>query len=57
MVDCAPAHVNHKYGDTVEDTVRKFEYDGRHICPMFVDLDTYITFRAIEVTLRSRGAH
>ncbi len=50
------AQINYKYGDTVEDTVRKLEYDLYYIKNMAVSLDLYIIFHTIKAMLLSRGA-
>lgn len=50
------AQINHKYGDTIEDTVTKLEYDLYYIKHMSLALDIYIIFHTIKTMLRSRGA-
>ncbi len=50
------AQVNHKYGDTVEDTIVKLEYDLYYIKHISVSLDAYIVFQTLKTMLRSRGA-
>jgi sugar transferase (PEP-CTERM system associated) len=50
------AQINHKYGDSIEDTVRKLEYDLyyiKHISPSF---DAYIIFHTVKTIVLSRGA-
>ncbi|MGP8246072.1 MAG: sugar transferase [Bryobacteraceae bacterium] len=50
------AQINHKYGDTLEDTVTKLEYDLYYIKNMSISLDTYIVFHTLKTMLLSRGA-
>jgi sugar transferase (PEP-CTERM system associated) len=50
------AQINYKYGDTVEDTVVKLEYDLYYIKHMSPSLDLYIIFQTLKTMLRSRGA-
>jgi exopolysaccharide biosynthesis polyprenyl glycosylphosphotransferase len=50
------AQVNYKYGDTLEDVIRKLEYDLYYIKHMSLSLDNYIIFLTIKATLLSRGA-
>jgi sugar transferase (PEP-CTERM system associated) len=50
------AQINHKYGDTLEDTVTKLEYDLYYIKNMSVSLDTYIVFHTLKTMLLTRGA-
>lgn len=50
------AQINHKYGDTLEDTIKKLEYDLYYIKNMSQSLDTYIIFHTIKTMLLSRGA-
>ncbi len=50
------AQINYKYGDTIEDTVCKLEYDLYYIKNMAISLDTYIIFHTIKAMLLSRGA-
>lgn len=51
------AQVNHKYGDTIEDTIIKLEYDLYYIKNLDLSLDLYIMFQTAKVMLLSRGAH
>jgi lipopolysaccharide/colanic/teichoic acid biosynthesis glycosyltransferase len=50
------AQINHKYGDTIEDTVTKLEYDLYYIKHMSISLDLYIIFHTAKTMLRQRGA-
>jgi sugar transferase (PEP-CTERM system associated) len=50
------AQINHKYGDTVEDTIAKLEYDLYYIKRLSASLDLYIIFHTLKTMLRLRGA-
>jgi sugar transferase (PEP-CTERM system associated) len=50
------AQINHKYGDTIEDTITKLEYDLYYIKHISPGLDTYIIFQTLKTMLRLRGA-
>ncbi len=50
------AQINHKYGDTLEDTIVKLEYDLYYIKNLAFSLDAYIMFQTMKVMLLSRGA-
>lgn len=50
------AQISHKYGDTVEDTETKLEYDLYYIKRQSVFFDFYIMFQTVKVMLLSRGA-
>jgi len=50
------AQVNYKYGDTIEDTVAKLEYDLYYIKNLAISLDFYIIFHTIKTVLLGRGA-
>lgn len=50
------AQINHKYGDTLEDTIVKLEYDLYYIKNLAPSLDAYIIFHTLKVMLLSRGA-
>ena len=45
-----------KYGDTLEDTIVKLEYDLYYIKNLAPSLDAYIIFHTLKVMLLSRGA-
>ena len=50
------AQVNYKYGDTLEDTIRKLEYDLYYIKNLSPSLDSYIIFLTVKAILLSRGS-
>ncbi len=50
------AQINHKYGDTIEDTITKLEYDLYYLKNVSLSLDLYIVFNTVKVMLLSRGA-
>jgi sugar transferase (PEP-CTERM system associated) len=50
------AQINHKYGDSIEDTIVKLEYDLYYIKNLAPTLDAIIMFRTAKVMLLSRGA-
>jgi sugar transferase (PEP-CTERM system associated) len=50
------AQINHKYGDTLEDTITKLEYDLYYIKNLSMSLDTYIIFHTLKTMLLSRGS-
>jgi sugar transferase (PEP-CTERM system associated) len=50
------AQINFKYGDTLEDTMTKLEYDLYYIKNMSLSLDTYIVFHTMKAMLLSRGS-
>ena len=50
------AQINHKYGDTFEDTIIKLEYDLYYIKHMSLALDAFVVFQTVKTILRSRGA-
>lgn len=50
------AQINHKYGDTLEDTIAKLEYDLYYIKNLSPSLDLYIVFHTIKVMLLGRGS-
>jgi sugar transferase (PEP-CTERM system associated) len=50
------AQINLQYGDTVEDTITKLEYDLYYIKNLAPALDLFIMFHTAKVMLLSRGA-
>jgi sugar transferase (PEP-CTERM system associated) len=50
------AQINYKYGDSIEDTIVKLEYDLYYIKNLAPTLDAIIMFRTAKVMLLSRGA-
>jgi len=50
------AQINYKYGDTLEDTIIKLEYDLYYIKNLALSLDTYIIFHTLKVMLFSETA-
>jgi len=50
------AQINHRYADTVEDTIIKLEYDLFYIKNLAPALDAFIIFHTAKVMLLSRGA-
>jgi sugar transferase (PEP-CTERM system associated) len=50
------AQINYKYGDTIEDTIAKLEFDLYYIKNMSASLDAYIFFHTVKTMLLSRGA-
>lgn len=50
------AQINHKYGDTIEDTIVKLEYDLYYVKYMALSFDAYILFHTVKIILLGRGA-
>ncbi len=50
------AQINYKYGDTIEDTIIKLEYDLYYIKHVAWSLDAYIMFHTAKTVLFGRGA-
>jgi sugar transferase (PEP-CTERM system associated) len=50
------AQINHKYGDTLDDTIVKLEYDLYYIKNLAVSLDAYVIFHTLKIVLLGRGA-
>ena len=50
------AQINHKYGDTIEDSITKLEYDLYYIKNLSLALDAYIIFQTLKIILLTRGA-
>jgi len=49
------AQINYKYGDTMEDTITKLEYDLYYIKNFQIALDMVIIFQTLKIMLRGRG--
>lgn len=50
------AQINYGYGDSVEDTIAKLEYDLYYIKRISLSLDLYIMFHTAKTMLKLRGA-
>jgi len=50
------AQINYKYGESLEDTIVKLEYDLYYIKHLSPALDAYIIFQTLKTMLRLRGA-
>jgi sugar transferase (PEP-CTERM system associated) len=50
------AQINLKYTDTLEDTIKKLEYDLYYIKNLAATLDAFIIFHTLKVMLLSRGS-
>jgi sugar transferase (PEP-CTERM system associated) len=50
------AQINYKYGDSLEDTMVKLEYDLYYVKHISLSLDLYIIFHTLKAMLLSRGA-
>jgi sugar transferase (PEP-CTERM system associated) len=50
------AQINYKYGDTLDDTIVKLEYDLYYIKNLALSLDTFIIFHTLKVMLFSETA-
>ncbi len=50
------AQINYKYGDTIEDTITKLEYDLYYIKYSSFSLDLYIMFHTAKTMMLFRGA-
>jgi len=50
------AQINHKYGDTIEDSLKKLEFDLYYIKNLALSLDAYIIFHTLKIVLLGRGA-
>jgi lipopolysaccharide/colanic/teichoic acid biosynthesis glycosyltransferase len=50
------AQINYRYGDTIQDTKVKLEYDLYYIKNLSPSLDAYIIFQTAKTMLLSRGA-
>lgn len=50
------AQINYKYGETIEDTIVKLEYDLYYIKHLSTSLDLYIMFHTVKTMMLSRGS-
>lgn len=50
------AQINHKYGDTIQDTITKLEFDLYYLKNLTFSMDLYIMFHTAKVMLLSRGS-
>jgi sugar transferase (PEP-CTERM system associated) len=50
------AQINYKYGDTIEDTIIKLEYDLYYIKHLSASFDFFIMFHTVKTMLMFRGA-
>jgi sugar transferase (PEP-CTERM system associated) len=50
------AQISYKYGNSIEDTITKLEYDLYYIKNMSIALDAYIIFHTLKTMLLFRGA-
>ena len=50
------AQINHKYGDTVEDSLTKLEYDLYYVKNMSLVMDLIIIFHTAKTVLLGRGS-
>jgi sugar transferase (PEP-CTERM system associated) len=50
------AQINHKYGDTMEDTITKLEFDLYYLKHLGLSLDMYIAFHTVKVMLMQKGS-
>jgi exopolysaccharide biosynthesis polyprenyl glycosylphosphotransferase len=50
------AQINYGYGETIEDTIKKLEYDLYYIKNLSFGLDFYIMFHTLKVMLLARGS-
>jgi exopolysaccharide biosynthesis polyprenyl glycosylphosphotransferase len=50
------AQINYKYGETIEDSLKKLEYDLYYIKNLALSLDAYIIFHTLKIMLLARGA-
>jgi sugar transferase (PEP-CTERM system associated) len=51
------AQINFKYGNTIEDTITKLEFDLYYIKNMSLSLDAYVIFHTMKTMLLFRGAN
>ena len=50
------AQINYKYGETIEDSLKKLEFDLYYIKNLALSLDAYIIFHTAKTMLLGRGA-
>jgi sugar transferase (PEP-CTERM system associated) len=50
------AQINHKYGDTIQDTITKLEFDLYYLKNLSFSMDLYIMFHTAKVMLLSKGS-
>ncbi len=50
------AQINHKYGDSIEDTITKLEFDLYYLKNLTFSMDLYIMFHTAKVMLLSKGS-
>jgi sugar transferase (PEP-CTERM system associated) len=50
------AQINHEYGDSMEDSITKLEYDLYYIKHLSPSLDFYILFQTFKTIILTRGA-
>jgi lipopolysaccharide/colanic/teichoic acid biosynthesis glycosyltransferase len=50
------AQINHKYGDSIEDTITKLEFDLYYLKNLTLSMDLYIMFHTAKVMLLSKGS-
>jgi sugar transferase (PEP-CTERM system associated) len=50
------AQINHKYGDSIEDTITKLEFDLYYIKNISLSLDAYILFQTVKTMVVLRGS-
>jgi sugar transferase (PEP-CTERM system associated) len=50
------AQINHEYGDSIEDSITKLEYDLYYIKHLSPSLDFYILFQTFKTIILTRGA-
>ena len=51
------AQISYKYGDSLEDTITKLEYDLFYVKSLTPMIDLYVMFHTVKVILQGRGAH
>lgn len=51
------AQINYRYGNSIEDTVMKLEYDLYYIKNFSPQLDLYVMFHTVKTMLLARGAY